>query len=145
MLLQKSPNSWSCFPTAFAMALDLPVEELIAELGHDGSSEYWEGYKLSWHVQEIAKVCYDVYNTSVLQLEAVTLAAPTPGHKPYEQIYDLSPYYGVYAGVAGVHLADGRRHALAFSEKIFYNPSTGQECSLKDVQVNVVWLLSSLI
>ena len=35
--LQLKPNQWSCSVTAFAMALRFPVQQLIEELGHDGS------------------------------------------------------------------------------------------------------------
>ncbi len=34
--LQLKPNRWSCSVTAFAMALRVPVQQLIEELGHDG-------------------------------------------------------------------------------------------------------------
>jgi hypothetical protein len=37
MILQKSPNKWSCLPTAVAMAIGVPVESLIRDIGHDGS------------------------------------------------------------------------------------------------------------
>ena len=36
-MLQLKPNKWSCAVTAFAMALHVPVQELIQEIGHDGS------------------------------------------------------------------------------------------------------------
>jgi hypothetical protein len=36
-MLQRKPNRWSCAVTAFAMALGVPVEQLIREVGHDGS------------------------------------------------------------------------------------------------------------
>jgi hypothetical protein len=141
MLLQTQPNNWSCLPTAFAMVLDVPVALFIEQLGHDGSQQHWERYRLAWHIQEIAKVCYDYYGVCVTQLEAVTLAAPTPGYDPHEQTYDLSEYYGADAGVAGVTNTRGIGHALAFSKSHFYNPSSGRECSLKDYQVHTVWLL----
>jgi len=37
MLIQRQPNRWSCFPTAFAMLMDIEVKELIEVIGHDGS------------------------------------------------------------------------------------------------------------
>jgi hypothetical protein len=37
MELQHQPNSWSCLPTAIAICLDIPVKDLIRDIGHDGS------------------------------------------------------------------------------------------------------------
>src|SRR5258707_2441679 len=34
---QYQPNRWSCMATAFAMVLDISVQELIEHVGHDGS------------------------------------------------------------------------------------------------------------
>ena len=44
MILQRSPNAWSCMPTAFAMAVNAPVEDLILSIGHDGSEKTWPDY-----------------------------------------------------------------------------------------------------
>jgi len=35
-MLQKKPNPWGCAVTAFAMALDIPVQQLLEDFGHDG-------------------------------------------------------------------------------------------------------------
>lgn len=35
--LQRQPNPWSCTPTAFAIAANIPVATLIEWIGHDGS------------------------------------------------------------------------------------------------------------
>ena len=37
MELQQRPEPWMCMPLAFAMALDMPVADLLAAIGHDGS------------------------------------------------------------------------------------------------------------
>jgi hypothetical protein len=63
MQLQLSPNGWSCFPTAAAIVLDVPVEELIKEIGHDGSEIVFPGLRephcrRSFHLQEIINVCW---------------------------------------------------------------------------------------
>lgn len=60
ILLQ--PNSWSCLPTALAMVLDEPVEELIKEIGHNGSEDIEFSLraktKKGFHIQELTKICY---------------------------------------------------------------------------------------
>jgi hypothetical protein len=37
MIVQDYPNGWSCFPTALAILLNIPVSEIIKDIGHDGS------------------------------------------------------------------------------------------------------------
>jgi len=34
--LQRKPNRWSCSVAAFAMAIGIPVQQLIDEIGHNG-------------------------------------------------------------------------------------------------------------
>jgi len=50
MILQHSPNDWSCLPTAVAMALGVSVDELLEVIGHDGSEVT--------HPQLDAPACY---------------------------------------------------------------------------------------
>ena len=37
MIPIKQPNPWSCYPAAVSMLTGIPIEELIEEIGHDGS------------------------------------------------------------------------------------------------------------
>jgi hypothetical protein len=37
MIIQVSPNRWSCVPSAFATATNIPLASLIETIGHDGS------------------------------------------------------------------------------------------------------------
>lgn len=39
MKSQRTPNAWSCLPTALAIAMDKPIEEIIEMIGHDGSEK----------------------------------------------------------------------------------------------------------
>ena len=45
-MLQNKPNPWGCAVTAFAMAIDIPVQQLMDEIGHDG------GQKIFHHLPE---------------------------------------------------------------------------------------------
>lgn len=51
-------NAWSCVPCSFATAIDIPVQEFIDEIGHDGSDKPYFGLdtKAGFHEQE----CIDV-------------------------------------------------------------------------------------
>jgi len=61
MLLQQRPEPWLCMPLAFAMAMDMPVDELLAEIGHDGSKIAFPNLpeyicRQGFHVQEFIHV-----------------------------------------------------------------------------------------
>lgn len=60
---QQQPNVWSCVPTCFAMLLDIPVETIIEEVGHDGSEiifpDLEEPYcRRGFTQQEMLDVCW---------------------------------------------------------------------------------------
>jgi len=60
----KTPNSWSCLPTAFAIALEVPLEAVLAIVGHDGSEERFKSLpdpqrRRGFHQQEMVKMCLE--------------------------------------------------------------------------------------
>ncbi len=52
------PQVWSCLPEAVATALDIPFENLIKSIGHDGSEFVYKdkSFRRGFHIQE----CIDV-------------------------------------------------------------------------------------
>ena len=61
MQLQQRPEPWMCMPLAFAMALEIPVAELLEELGHDGGELVFPNLpepacRRGFHVQELVHV-----------------------------------------------------------------------------------------
>lgn len=70
MDLQLNPNAWSCLPTAFAIALNIPVKKLIETLGHDGSEIIFEDYpepqgRRGFHTSELIDYCLRHHNLKV--------------------------------------------------------------------------------
>ena len=61
MELQQRPEPWMCMPLAFAMAQDIPVADLLAALGHDGSEIVFPSLpeplcRRCFHIQELVQV-----------------------------------------------------------------------------------------
>ncbi len=80
-------NAWSCLPCSFAMAIDMPVEEFIDEIGHQGAAEPYPGLdtKAGFHEQE----CIDVLQRrgfACTPIEIVPQMVPCEGG-PTRQIW----------------------------------------------------------
>lgn len=80
MKIQTS-NGWSCLPCSFAMAINMPVEDFIELIGHDGSEEVYEklpGVKAGFHEQECIEVVQQL-GYSCTPIEIVPQMMPVPG------------------------------------------------------------------
>lgn len=60
---QIKPNRWSCAITALAMALHLPVEDVVVEAGHDGSEIIFPSQeepmcRKGFHFQELVQIAW---------------------------------------------------------------------------------------
>ena len=132
MNLQTQPNSWSCLPTAFAIALDVPISGIFECCGHDGSDIVFPKRtdphgRRSFHIAEMVEFC-NVLSKAVIQVEQ----APVSSNK-YGDEYRL-PIYGdgdgrmlrwltFNTGVL-VGIVRGNQHAVAWNADGFcYDPN----------------------
>jgi hypothetical protein len=86
MRLQRKPERWMCLVTSFAMALDIPVAEIIREIGHDGSQILWPALpepmcRRGFHPQELIDVCR-ARGYAVTNIEACPGLMATAGRGP---------------------------------------------------------------
>lgn len=87
MKLQQHPNPWMCVPLSFAMALDVPVADLLVALGHDGSKILYPrlpepACRQGFHIQELIQV-------ALKQGLAVTPVELFPVSAVYEYTYTI--------------------------------------------------------
>jgi hypothetical protein len=92
MQLMKQPNRWSCLTTSFAMVLNITYDELIKEIGHDGSKLMWPDLpdpmcRQSFHIQELILCCYR-RGLAVIPFEIYPIAGPSP-HPQIREIESL--------------------------------------------------------
>ena len=124
MILQKSPNGWSCLPTAFAMAINLPVQELITKLGHDGSEIVWPDLvepmrRRGFHTQEIIQL---LLNTcAVTRIEKCPKLAPTLEAVPVSILSEFDRLIHKTRGVL-TGRTDRCGHAVAYDHGIVCDP-----------------------
>ena len=132
MRLQRQPNRWSCLPTAFAMALDIPVQTFLGYLGHDGSevvfpTESEPACRRGFHVQKCIDVAlrlgYAVtpielfpQHAPALDVTPVTITFGQPNERRFAAFIDAGR--GVITGVSGNH-----GHAVAYEHGYIYDPA----------------------
>lgn len=134
MLLQQ--NSWSCSITALANLLDVPVAEIIRQIGHDGSEVLWPYMpepqcRRGFHPRELLEVAL-YYNTHFVAFEA----DPQIGHTvesavsiypdARDRFYEkLTDYDGLLYGQAG-----DTRHWWTVKNSEIWCPTTGANLSI---------------
>lgn len=127
MQLQKNPNGWSCLPTSFAMCIDMSVEELITDIGHDGSKiifpEYDEPFcRRSFHIQELTYALL-VRKWAIIPLERNAISATIKGS--LFKLTDIeNKWFQFLEQFNSVFLAhqNGITHAVAWDKKQIYDP-----------------------
>jgi len=129
MKLQKSPIPNSCVPTAFAMVLNIPIEQIIKELGHKGDKIIWPNLpepsnRCGFHIQELVDICIE-HGYLVTHIEAIPTSVPYKGTKDADE-------YIVYFNEARLlkHITNskgvifGPTHAVAWSGDKIYDPKS---------------------
>jgi len=129
MLLQRKPSRWTCLPVSFAMALNIAVEDIFAELGHDGSTIFWPDLpepmcRRGFHIQELIEVALRRgFTVTPFELSPVLES----GGKQY--IFDerWTKFATVIANSVGVLEGNGirTRHAVAYEFGQIFDPDSG--------------------
>lgn len=142
----KVGNGWSCLPCAFAMVLDISVEELVGLIGHDGSAEPYvnrPGQKAGFHEQECVEAA-QLLGYACTPIEIVPQMMPVPGG-PIRPIWfpgtesdreennwrrfkrHLTNTYGVITGLKQRPNGEMIGHAVAWNGRNIYD-SQGDGC-----------------
>lgn len=130
---QIQPNAWSCLATAYAICLNVPVEDIFKFLEHDGSEIIYpkvpEPYcRRSFHPQELMDYCYCIHNRYVMQIENEVALMNSYN----EQVYNVPLQKGRVEGYVRTHntsvlsgqvKGNGRWHAVAYVGGTIYDPN----------------------
>jgi hypothetical protein len=149
----RNPNSWSCLPAAIASVMEWSLEDLITQIGHDGSEITHAGLpdplcRRGFHPQEIIKVLIQ-YEMAVTRIELHPTAVPqmNAGEKQFDTggwdwyLENLLTSYGIIDCRTSV----GTGHAMAYhggyhdSNKHWcaniYDPGNGNEYKIRHTGV----------
>lgn len=128
MITQKTPNAWSCLPTAFAITLNMDVEDVITAIGDDGSNEVLNGLqepfnRQGFHPQQLIRMCLEI-GISVTHIDMHPCASPDTPRSHSEPLGDR--YYDTGGwdwfsenlfnseGVVACRKGSGVGHAVAY-------------------------------
>lgn len=125
----KQPNRWSCLPTAFAIAMDIPIQRMFDLIGHDGSEIVWPELpeplrRRAFHITECIATAYRL-GYSVTEFEIKPLLAPDDNHVlPIQIAFNFREYLCTRRGVAyGYPRGKMLRHAIAFGWNTAFDPN----------------------
>jgi hypothetical protein len=151
MQIQRSPNWWSCLPTAFAITLDIPVRTLIGEIGHDGSELIFpnlsEPYsRRGFHIQELIAPCL-VRGNALLIVEAVPVVGNPESNEVVpitfkeENMLRLMKFMAEFIGVVAGENEHGVPHAVAWDTKFMYDPNKEEPTEKSDFNIREFFAL----
>jgi hypothetical protein len=136
---QVKPFRWACGVTAFAMAIDLPVNQFVDEIGHDGSEVICPSLpepsgRRGFHEQECITVALN-HGFACTLIEALPASLFANGHKQVVLFpHDAATLGGnrdrftrYIRNSRGVLTGKTRqaRHAVAFDHGLVIDPDNG--------------------
>jgi hypothetical protein len=128
MVEMQKTNDKSCVLDSFAHALDFPIDQMIRDIGHDGSER-------GFHTQEIIEFFSCLYAITEIQRAPVAVHPVTWEQTPitfggmgaeYRFASHLVMDEGVLLGFNG----KGSTHAVSWKNQQAHDPSTGQSFGL---------------
>lgn len=150
MNLQLSPNRWSCLPTAFAIALNIPVSDILNRIGHNGDTIVWPDLpepqrRIGFHIQELIDVSYDL-GYYVIQFQAMPhskgnyeVEAVPIGTSPEVRLTKVMKHKGVITGTT----LRKSRHAVAWDGEWVYDPN-GDVYSIENFVIETFWMIKEV-
>ncbi len=134
------------------MALNMPLDKLLAQVGHDGSEILWpllpEPFKRrAFHIQEMIDVAWWLGRT-VTPFEPVPVSQGHAEASPIDVRMRVSPserMSAVMAGQLGVITGAtlrGQPHAVAWDGYDCYDPN-GTNYSIERFQIGCFWAIQS--
>ena len=155
--MQKQPNPASCLATAFAMALNIPVEQVFQELGHNGMAIWWPELDDSlkyraFHNQEMVDLCYE-HGWVLTPIEPNPIGTPRidiqarPFNTQVKAEIRIQAYLdntrGVLVGEGKTLLGNGSScgHAAAWIEGMVHDPN-GTIYPIDDFGIREFWMMT---
>jgi hypothetical protein len=151
---EQNLNRWSCLPQAFAIALNLSLDEFIELIGHNGSAIMWPHLpeplcRRGHTIQECIKVCLEL-GYSVTPIAVSYKHKPTPDTEPLN-LYDREIFNAQVLRSRGVltgackkcHHAVTYNHGIIMDGGIIYLYSESN-CLLHNFTPECLWRIDAI-
>ena len=131
MRLQHKPERWMCLPASFAMALDIPLADVLHDVGHDGREIVWPNLpeplcRRGFHPQELIDICL-ARGYAVTRIELAPAMATVPNGPELRLFADKRAWQrfvqvirNSLGVIEGVCLRSG--HAVAYDHGRIFDP-----------------------
>lgn len=158
---QRKPNAWSCAITALAMTLDILVEDVISEAGHNGGEIIFPLLeepmcRKGFHSQEIVRIAWrHGFAMTPLELFPRILAKDhSKTHKVWEQTETehRARFMGVLNSTFGILEGHGKRchHAVCNHYGQIFDPDPGvpvydfsfENCEKREFYASQLWIFT---
>lgn len=122
MNIQTQPNRASCLATSFAMCLDIPVQQIFNELGHDGTEIAFTNLEVprcyrGFHSMELIELSFRL-GVPVLELtKEMHISHDDVTIKSYKSRFDIFKYLANHKVVM-----TNSSHAVAWDKYSIYDP-----------------------
>lgn len=146
MKLINQTNSWGCFITSAAMVLDESVEQLIQELGHDGSEIVAPDVRKGLHYQEFIDLAIKRgFTVTTIEYNPESENYPTgltweviPEEKRQERFHNhLLGHRGIICGLKKTNY-----HAVAIDiDGKIYDPGKRKVTDLEHIDIQLDYFL----
>jgi len=150
MIIYTQPNTHSCLITSSAMLLKTPVENLIRQIGHDGS-ELINGNPRGHHIQEIIDLLDNIHcSLTPIQFEPEYRASMDSVAYPLK----VREHSRLEQHLEGDGLLTGRRnnvgHCCAYMKGLIFDPINCYktevypiiDCALNNFFPTIFWKLN---
>jgi len=150
------PQPWSCLPVAFAKALDIPFEDFVSKIGHDGSEQVYKDLKFrrGFHIQECIDIaegmgitCTPIehhYASTPTGLETYTIGTIEEQAFRFRNYLDMTAH-GVLTGIRLNKKKQSIGHACAWVDQRVHDarfaPYGFEDRLSKCFLVNTLWRL----
>lgn len=138
----KQPNKWSCSIASLAMLLDLSFDQVIQEIGHDGSELWWSDDprpQRAFSIQELIDVALR-HGIALIQIDGCPATSDSKGDRPRPIFPDsfetrlMSHMEGNKGLVTGYYAPD-KFHMVAWDGSKVHDPMDGRVYSFDEVGI----------
>ncbi len=156
---QRKPNEWSCAITALAMALDIPVGDVVAEAGHNGGKIIFPHLtepqcRQGFHFQELVMLAWQ-HGFAMTPIELFPRLLSTDETHIYpvrNETHCRARFIAAIDSFCGILEGRGKRchHAVYSHYGKIYDPDPGvpvyefsfENCEKREFYANQFWIFS---